>query len=397
MGDQGLPENQPHRVSRCKHVLKHKKEQQICPPFMEGHHRMFSLKELDGFTRHYEPGEEILSQTILGPLFPRISHEVPSTATKKSHSKLPKDSGLLCSVSVDRQGSTRTQYKLDGLSPMEGDAEDHFIHLTQIAKYDQNLNKGPNLENRMEANKNSKYGKHLHRQLNLGTPEKARSSLKDFFPTHTSRNQNLLGSLSSGYTQRGGDDSYEWNGALGNMDVLEQFDMDYAYQSTYKDSSEKKISHLPSKLKYFRGLSKEKDIKFSEQDSKFKMKLQKPHDLSMATKEKFKYGTSDQKPMHRKAQTSKEPLGEPKSLLEIQGKSFCKPDVLENLYGTIAFKDFIVSKGYDMPGILKKFFVKKGWDYNSVNTPLPSVLKDHEITMQNIDDEDDQNGGKELD
>ncbi|XP_052026187.1 putative protein FAM47D [Apodemus sylvaticus] len=398
MGDQRLPEeNQPPRLPKNKRVLKHKTEQQISAPFMEDHHQQFSQEELDDFTTDYEPHEENLSQTTRRTVFPRICHKVPSTANTMSQGKLPKDLGLFSTISMGQQGIRKTQYKLDHLSQMEDDAEDYVIHLKEQPKCDQNLNKWPPIENHMKANKNIKHGKNLHRRVNLPPLENSKLDRKNFLPTHTTKNQNLLDSLNYRCTRSGGDNKYQWNEALENLDVLQQFDMDYANQSTYDEFSDKINSYLPSKLKYFRGLTREKGIKLSKQIPKFEINVQKPHDLSMSTKEKFKYGPSHQKLKQLKTQATKEPLNEPKSLLEVEGKTVCKPDILENLYGTIAFKDFIIQKGYNMPVILQKFFMKKGWDYNSVNTPIPSVLKHHEMIMQKMDDEDDENSGQELD
>ncbi|XP_021485970.1 putative protein FAM47D [Meriones unguiculatus] len=397
MGDQRLPEKQPHRVPRHKHVLKRKKKKQTFPPFMEGHYQQFFQEELDDSTGDYEPCEEILSRTSRRTFLPRISHEVSTIATKKSQGKVSKNLELFYSVSMEKQGSRRTQHKLDHLSQMKDDAEDYFTNFLQMSKDDQNLNKWPLLKNQTEANKNSKRGKHLHRKLDLGTPEKCKSCQKNFLPRVTSINQNLLDSLNYRYTQRGSDDINEWDEALENSDVLQQFDKDYAYQPTYEDSSDKKISHLPSKIKYLRGLSKEKDMNFSKQESKLEMKLQKSHDLSMSNKEKFEYGLLYQTPKQLKGVATEESLTNTNNLLEIQGKSVCEPDAFENLYSIIAFKDFIVYKGYDMPVILEKFFKKKGWNYNSVNTPIPTVLKEHEMKMQKTDDEDEENGGKEHD
>ncbi|XP_052603701.1 protein FAM47A [Peromyscus californicus insignis] len=391
MGDQRLPEDHPDWVHRYKRVLKHKKEQLIVPPFIEGRHRLFSHEKLEDFKRDYQACEEILSRTIWRTFCPRISHEAPNTATNKCQRKPPQDLELFCSMSMDQQGSRRTQYKLHRLSQMKDDAEEHFINWLQMPKHGWNLHKWPHLGNQREANKKSKHGKHLHRKFNLGNPEDFRSCQRNLLPRNTSTNKNLIDSLNYRYTQRGSDGIYERNEALGNSDALQEFDMDHAYQPTYKDSADKKICHLPSKLKYFRGLSKEKDnIRFSKQASIFEMKLQNLHDPCKSTKEKFKYGSPYQKPNQLKALASEEPVTDPKSLLEFQGRSFCKPDVLENIYGIIAFKDFIIHKGYDMPGILRKFFMKKGWNYNSVNTPLPSILKNYELIMQKQDDENDE-------
>ncbi|XP_032744360.1 uncharacterized protein LOC116886983 [Rattus rattus] len=396
MGDQRMPENQPPQLPSYKHVLKHKTEQ-LSSPFMENHYQQFSQEKLGNFTRYYEPHEEILSGTICGTVFPRISHKVPSTPTKMNQRKLRKDFRMFCSISMGQQGIRRTQYKQDHLSQTEDDAKEYVINLKEQPKFDQNLNKWYCFENQIKANKNNKHGKNIHKKLNLRLPGNSRLGQKNFLPAYTFRNQNLLDSLNCRYAQGGSDNIYDWNEALGNLDVFQQFDMDYANQPTYDEFSDKIISHLPSKLKYFRGLTKEKGIKFSKQISKFETKVQNQHNLSMSTKEKFKYEPSYQKLKQLKTQVVRQPLNGSKNLLEIEGKNICEPDLLENLYGAIAFKDFIVHKGYKMPGILQKFFMKKGWDYNSVNTPIPSVLKNHEMILQKMDDEDDENCGKELD
>ncbi|CAH6780363.1 LOC100909677 [Phodopus roborovskii] len=340
MGDQRLPENHPGEVTRHKCVLKHKKEPLAFPPFMDGNHQ-FSHEKLEDFTRDYE--------------------------------KLPHNLRLFCSISVGQQGSRSTHYKQGCLSQKEDDAEDHFINLLQMSKHDWNLS--------------NKHGKRLHRKFNLGSPENSRLCQRRFLLRNTSRNQNLHDSLNYRYSQRGGDIIYEWNETLGNVGVLQQFGMGHACQPSCKESSVKKVCHLPSKLKCFRKLSKEKDIRFSKQASSVvEMKLQKLHDPVKSAKEKFKYGSLYLEPKQLKLLPGKEPIADSKSFLEIRGRSFCKPDVLEHPYGTIAFKDFI------------KFFMRKGCNYNSVNIPVPSILKNHELIMQKQDDVDDENErGKELD
>lgn len=202
------------------------------PPFIEGHHQLFSQAKLEDFTRDYESREEILSGTIQGTFFSRISDEAPSNATNKNQRKLPQDLGLIYSMSVDQQVSRRTQYKLDHLSQMEDDVEDHFINLLQIPKHAWNLNKSPHLENQRNSDKNSKHGKYLHRNFNQETPENFQSCQRNFLPGNISTNQNLLDSLNYRYTQRGGDDTYELNDTLENLDVVQQFTMDHVYQPT---------------------------------------------------------------------------------------------------------------------------------------------------------------------
>ncbi|XP_036160106.1 protein FAM47B-like [Myotis myotis] len=52
-----------------------------------------------------------------------------------------------------------------------------------------------------------------------------------------------------------------------------------------------------------------------------------------------------------------------------------EPDITDELYAPIAFKDFIVIKGYRMPGVIEKMFMRKGWNYESVKTPIHQVMK----------------------
>uniref|UniRef100_A0A8C2M3W9 Uncharacterized protein n=1 Tax=Cricetulus griseus TaxID=10029 RepID=A0A8C2M3W9_CRIGR len=378
MGDQRLPENQPGQVTRHNCVLKQKKEQLALPLFMEGKHWLFSHEKQEDFARDYVPCEEILSQTMQETLFPRICREPPSTVTNKRRRKLSRDLGLLCSMSADQKGSRRTQYNLDHLFQMEDDAENHFINLLQMPKHDWNLNKWPNLENQREANKNSKNGKCLHRKFNLGIAENSRLCQGNFLSRNTSRNQNLLDSLKHRFPQRRGNVIYEWNEVLGNLGVLQQLEMNRAYQPSCKESSDKKVCHPPSKLKYFRGLSKEKDIRFSKPASSiFEMELQKPHDRVKSTKEKFKYGPSYQKPKQLKSIASKEPITDPKNLLEIQG--------------------FHCTQGLCYAKYTQEVFMRKGWNYNSVNMPILRILKNHEMIMQKQEDVDNEKKrGKEL-
>uniref|UniRef100_A0A452RAL0 Uncharacterized protein n=1 Tax=Ursus americanus TaxID=9643 RepID=A0A452RAL0_URSAM len=82
----------------------------------------------------------------------------------------------------------------------------------------------------------------------------------------------------------------------------------------------------------------------------------------------MRYGAWYLKPKLWKKLINDEPLIDPKVLLEQDGrygKNFPEQDILEDLYGTIAFKDFILSKGYRMPGFLEKLFTRKGWKYDS--------------------------------
>ncbi|KAL0613247.1 Protein FAM47A [Plecturocebus cupreus] len=62
-----------------------------------------------------------------------------------------------------------------------------------------------------------------------------------------------------------------------------------------------------------------------------------------------------------------------------------EPDILDNLYGPIAFKDFILSKGYEMPGIIERLFTRKGWTYDSVKTPMQRAMEVYKYKEDDAD------------
>uniref|UniRef100_A0A8D2EJ70 Uncharacterized protein n=1 Tax=Theropithecus gelada TaxID=9565 RepID=A0A8D2EJ70_THEGE len=99
------------------------------------------------------------------------------------------------------------------------------------------------------------------------------------------------------------------------------------------------------------------------------------------------YGAWYLKPKLGQKLRSDEPLIDPKLLLEKPDE----PDILDGLYGPIAFKDFILSKGYEMPGIIQRLFARNGWTYDSVKTPIQlweteqdPVSKNKQTNKQNV-------------
>ncbi|KAL2768864.1 protein FAM47A, partial [Daubentonia madagascariensis] len=175
----------------------------------------------------------------------------------------------------------------------------------------------------------------------------------------------------------------KWVATFGNLGIdeefiMKQFDFGSECKPTYEDLHIKKVKEVSSELKYSVGLSETEEIKFSLQELDFERKLQKPPNPYKPNWVKMRYGAWYLKPKLWKKLINDEPLIDPKVLLEAEGGP-TEPDILEELYGTIAFKDFILSKGYRMPGVLEKLFLRKGWDYDSVKTPMQQVIKTHVI------------------
>ncbi|KAM4819440.1 putative protein FAM47D [Thomomys bottae] len=182
----------------------------------------------------------------------------------------------------------------------------------------------------------------------------------------------------------------EWIQTLGDVDideniVMDHFDLGYECIPTYTDCHIKKISKMPLETRQCRKLSRVKQIRFSIQESNFERRLWKPPDPYKSRREKIRYGAWYLKPSLWKKLVNNEPLLDPKAFVE---KPY-PPDIIDELYGTIAFKDFIISKGYNMPAVLEKFFFRKGWDYHDVTTPIPRVVKAHELKYAADEEEDE--------
>ncbi|XP_008831277.2 putative protein FAM47D [Nannospalax galili] len=348
MGDQSLRENQQRQTagyktqlpSKC--VLKHKEEQVKFPSLLESQRQQFLREELEVFGRDCSLSEGLLSHTIQGTFFPRISHTVSSTATTKS------------------------QHAVDPSFHMEDGSADSS--LLQVPKYNHKLNNKWPFGGKSEGNKkHSTRGKLPQRKSNLALPKGPGSIQGSWLSEGAHQNQDLLDSLYYTHMQSRSGDLSECDETFGELDVVEQLEMEDGCQLSHEDSLDKKIGLWPCGLKHLSALGKAEDIRPSKQETNSGMKGRQWHGPPKPTKEKIKYRPSNQKDKQSKTRKNSESVAEPKILLEIEGRNFCQPDILEDLYGTIAFKDFIVSKGYGTPGILKKLFVRKGWDYASVS------------------------------
>ncbi|ELK30207.1 Protein FAM47A, partial [Myotis davidii] len=139
----------------------------------------------------------------------------------------------------------------------------------------------------------------------------------------------------------------------------------------------KKISQLPLNIRPCKQLDDIQQRKFSLQEN-WERKLRKPEDPYKPKREKIRYGAWYLDPKSWKKLVNDQPLPDPKVLPDkehLTDGRHLEPDIIDELYGPIAFKDFIVSKGYRMPGVIEKMFMRKGWNYESVKTPIHRVMK----------------------
>ncbi|XP_030659707.1 putative protein FAM47D [Nomascus leucogenys] len=138
------------------------------------------------------------------------------------------------------------------------------------------------------------------------------------------------------------------------------------YRATHDDQKLKNIKECSSELKYTMQLGEKDKDKFLSQDKHRGRKFHRPSNVYITQPVKMTYGAWYLNPKLWKKRRSDEPLTDPKLLI----KKPDEPDILDGLYGPIAFKDFILRKGYEMPEILQRLFARKGWTYDSVKTPF---------------------------
>ncbi|XP_072812534.1 protein FAM47A-like [Vicugna pacos] len=214
-------------------------------------------------------------------------------------------------------------------------------------------------------------------------PESHRSSLhrKD---RKSRRKDSLTDPRTSRKIPKGIREFCKWVATFGDSGIDEEFimkkcEVECECPPTYDTGCIKKVTKVPSEVKYCIGLTEMEERKFSIEERNWERKLQKPENPYKPNWVKMRYGAWYLKPKLWKKLINDEPLMDPKGLLGAQsgcfGRRLPEKDILEDLYGTIAFKDFILSKGYEMPDILERLFIRKGWTYDSVKTPIERVIK----------------------
>nr|XP_045240200.1 protein FAM47B [Macaca fascicularis] len=198
------------------------------------------------------------------------------------------------------------------------------------------------------------------------------SHLKELFQEDTPSTMECISdSLERRFTSRKLRD-FKWAGDLGvdAESISSLFDFTPECRATSQDENIEKANECSSELKYSMELDDMDEIDFS-QIKEWDRKLQAAPNSYSAQGVKMRCGPWYFKPKLGKKLRSDEPLIDPKLVL----KKPDEPDILDGLYGPIAFKDFILSKGYRMPGILERLFAKKGWTYDSVKTPMQRAMQ----------------------
>uniref|UniRef100_A0A2K6BPK7 Family with sequence similarity 47 member E n=1 Tax=Macaca nemestrina TaxID=9545 RepID=A0A2K6BPK7_MACNE len=145
--------------------------------------------------------------------------------------------------------------------------------------------------------------------------------------------------------------------------ILKQFDIDYETKPSHDALHTMKPNQVALELKRSVGLSKLQEPTFFQKTG-YERKLQKPQNPCKPKWVKMRYGAWYLNPKLWKKQRADEPLVDPEVSHKAQEENFKKElqeqeELLADLHGTVAFKDFILSRGYRMPRFLENMYIGK--------------------------------------
>uniref|UniRef100_A0A8C0CN39 Protein FAM47E n=1 Tax=Balaenoptera musculus TaxID=9771 RepID=A0A8C0CN39_BALMU len=168
--------------------------------------------------------------------------------------------------------------------------------------------------------------------------------------------------------RKGVSDFCSWATKFGGLNIdeefiLKQFNTDYQSKPSYNVLHTMRPNQVPLELKKRIGLNKLQEPQFF-QKLHYEQRLQKPQNPYKPKWVKMRYGAWYLNTKLWKKQRADEPLVDPKVLRKAQDETVKKElweqeELLAGLHGTVAFKDFVLSRGYRMPSFLEKMYMRK--------------------------------------
>ncbi|KAB0344966.1 hypothetical protein FD754_021892 [Muntiacus muntjak] len=379
--------------SEC--FAKHKKALLKFPTSLDSRQWVFVKEGLDDFRKGCPPCKDLITRGPSEGFLPVIAHRVPQHAPPKK--KLPVEAEVFSTLSSAQQARKAfveeieahlTQHPSALYQKLEEDLPaDLLLKVLEVLDPDRKLEDlwayclGPKGKKKSPKKLPKKHSVMVQLEPVKEAPV---SHLTSFYfeDKESSRKDSLTDSSSDNNVPKGIRKFCKWVSTFGDLGIDEQFIMKMCEvgcdcPATHGKAHIKKLSQVSSKVKFDISVGKMKAIKYSMGEQNWERKLQKPHNPYKPDWVKIRYGAWYLRPKLWKKLINDEPLIDPNVLLGggIFGKRFPEQDILEDLYGTIAFKDFILSKGYRMPDILERLFTRKGWKYDSVRTPIHKVIK----------------------
>ncbi|XP_007957201.2 protein FAM47A-like [Orycteropus afer afer] len=190
---------------------------------------------------------------------------------------------------------------------------------------------------------------------------------------------------------------FQWVASLGCTDFDEEtieplFEIKFDEKPQFGPPKIKNILLVPEEIRYIKCRTKQLEPKFSLPEPDVTKKLYEIQCLRQKKHMKMRYGAWYLHPNLWKKLREDEPLLDPDAPDDSDSDDgyFRRPkkeyDILEDLYGTIAFKDFILNKGYSMPSVIERLFKRKGWRYDTVRTP--KILSTRNSSREDSSEED---------
>ncbi|KAM9180367.1 protein FAM47E-like [Dugong dugon] len=385
------------------------KDRPTFPTSLRGRSWVFVREGLDDFRRGCPPCGQMITRGPKESCLPVIYRTTPRPAPKSCRKKLPKESALFSK-----------------LSPAQL-ARKAFVENTEAHLRPHPLAFYPNLEDKMPVEL-------LQKVLELLDPDK---KLEDTWaycqdgrkrtkqPTEPLKNRSAkvclslpkltpvpnpddwLEEMKAGIedlpeippiqesVSKGVADFCEWVASFGCTDVdeefvQEKFDLCSDFKLKLGSPRIKNVILVPSELKYTEGLSKQAQPKFSLPEPDLVKKLYELETTPQKKHVKMRYGAWYLHPKLWKRLREDEPLLDPNAEFIVENAYFRKDrkeyDILAELYGTIAFKDFILNKGYTMPSLIERMFIRKGWRYDTVKTPTVLSTRNSSIGVSSEED-----------
>ncbi|XP_040481258.1 protein FAM47E, partial [Ursus maritimus] len=365
--------------SKC--LTKHRHR----PPFLNSLRWTFVKKGLDDFRRGCPPYEGLITRGPQEAFLPQIHHTAPRPAPKKRQDKWPQEAALFSKLSPAQQvrkaflADAESQVALHPLALYPNLGEDMPVEL--LLKVLEVLDPDRKLEDTWaycqgvgkRTKQPAKLLKKRSTQVDLGLPKKTPVShpgqwlYEEKKPSET----DLLhedGPLPHENVRKGVRDFCDWATAFGssNIDeefILKQFDIGSQSKPSLDVPLAMRLSQAPLELKKRPGLEKLQGPQFS-QKLDHEQKHQKPQNPHKPKCVKMRYGAWYLDTKLWKKQRADEPLVDPKGSCKAQDENLKKElqeqeELLADLHGTTAFKDFILSRGYEMPSFLEKMCIRK--------------------------------------
>ncbi|XP_032487886.1 protein FAM47E [Phocoena sinus] len=334
------------------------------------------------FRKGCPPCGGVITQGPEEGFLPEIYHRAPRPAPKRSQKDmLPREAALCSTLSPARQA------RKDFLADVEAHPTPHPSALYRDLEEDmpaealEVLDPDRKLEDtwgycqgiRKRMKEPTKLLKKRSTQVFLGHPKKTPVShpgqwlYEEKKPSETELLCND-GPLLHENVRKGVSDFCSWATKFGGLNIdeefiLKQFDIDYQSKPSYNVLHTMRPSQVPLELKKRIGLNKLQEPQFF-QKLHSEQRLQKPQSPYKPKWVKMRYGAWYLNTKLWKKQRADEPLVDPKILCKAQDETMKKElweqeELLADLHGTVAFKDFILSRGYRMPSFLEKTCMRK--------------------------------------